>query len=273
MILKDLSVQDVYEKAPKRWLPITIAIVVVGGMSLWSLSAVRIPNVNESGLVIVGSIFRALLNPNWDWLLSWGPSSIPLQMYETVAIAFLGTLFGGILAIPMAFLSARNITGRFYSYFGIISVTMIRTFPVFILGLMFIRVTGPGPFAGVMTIGVASIGMMTKLFVESIEDIDKGVLEALDATGANTLQKIRYGIIPQLSANFISNAIYRFEINVRNATILGLVGAGGIGFTLISAMSAYRWNDAAAALWGIIIVVLFIEFFSTRIRKKIASGE
>jgi phosphonate transport system permease protein len=177
------------------------------------------------------------------------------------------------MAIPLAFLSARNITGKFYSFIGIVAVTMIRTFPVFILGLMFIRVTGPGPFAGVMTISVASIGMMTKLYVESIEDIDKGVLEALDATGATTLQKIRYGIIPQLSANFISNSIYRFEINVRNATILGLVGAGGIGYTLISAMSAYRWNDAAAALWGIIIVVLFIEFFSTKIRKKIASGE
>lgn len=264
---------EMLAQAPKRWFPITVAFVTIFGMSIWSLSVIRIPDINESGLVIVGSILRSFANPNWDWLLSWGPSSIPYQMYETVAIAFLGTFFGAIMAIPMAFLSARNITGRFYSFIGIIAVTMIRTFPVFILGLMFIRVTGPGPFAGVMTISVASIGMMTKLYVESIEDIDKGVLEALDATGATTLQKIRYGIIPQLSANFISNSIYRFEINVRNATILGLVGAGGIGFTLISAMSAYRWSDAAAALWGIIIVVLFIEYFSTRIRKKIASGE
>ena len=270
---KNLTVQEMLQQAPKRWFPITVAVILVGGMSLWSLSAIRIPNVNDSGVVIVGNILRSLVSPNWDWLLSWGPSSIPYQMYETVAIAFLGTLFGAILAVPMAFLSARNITGKFYSYFGVISVTMIRTFPVFILGLMFIRVTGPGPFAGVMTISVASIGMMTKLYVESIEDIDKGVLEALDATGASTLQKIRYGIIPQLSANFISNSIYRFEINVRNATILGLVGAGGIGFTLISAMSAYRWKDAAAALWGIIIVVLVIEYASTRIRKKISSGE
>ena len=270
---KPLTVNEMLLKAPKRWLPITIAVVLVGGMSLWSLSVIRVPGVNDSGVVIMRNILRALVNPNWSWIFSWGPSSIPKQMLETVAIAFLGTLFGAILAVPMAFLSARNITGKFYSFIGIIAVTLIRTFPVFILGLMFIRVTGPGAFAGVMTIGVASIGMMTKLYVESIEDIDKGVLEALDATGASTLQKIRYGIIPQLTANFISNSIYRFEINVRNATILGLVGAGGIGFTLISAMSAYRWNDAAAALWGIIVVVLFIEYFSTRIRRKIASGE
>ncbi len=138
---------------------------------------------------------------------------------------------------------------------------------------MFIKVAGPGPFAGVLTISISSIGMITKLYIESIEDIDKGILDALDAMGATTIQKIRYGIIPQLSANFISVAIYRFEINVRNATILGLVGAGGIGFTLISAMGAYRWTDAAACLWGIIVVVLLVEFFSTKLRHKLITGE
>ena len=138
---------------------------------------------------------------------------------------------------------------------------------------MFIKVAGPGPFAGVLTISVSSIGMITKLYIESIEDIDKGILDALDATGATTIQKIRYGIIPQLSANFISVAIYRFEINVKNATILGLVGAGGIGFTLIAAMGAYRWTDAAACLWGIVVVVLLVEFFSTKLRHKLITGE
>lgn len=270
---KNLTVQEMFEKQPKHHLAIILTILIIGSMTLWSLSAIDIPAVNEGGITVVKSIFRALLDPNRDWLFTLRPIGIPKQMLETVAIAFLGTILGAILALPLAFLSSRNITGRFYSFIGILSVTMIRTFPVFVLGLMFVRVTGPGPFAGVMTIGLASIGMMTKLYVESIEDIDKGVLEALDATGANTLQKIRYGIIPQLSANFISNSIYRFEINVRNATILGLVGAGGIGSTLIWAMSAYRWRDAAAALWGIIIVVLVIEFISTRIRRKLASAE
>ena len=98
-------------------------------------------------------------------------------------------------------------------------------------------------------------------------------MQALDASGASLFQKIRFGIIPQLTANFISVMIYRFEINVKNATVLGIVGAGGIGFTLLSAMSAFRWQDASAALWGIIIVVLFVEYFSTKIRKKLVSGE
>jgi phosphonate transport system permease protein len=114
---------------------------------------------------------------------------------------------------------------------------------------------------------------MSKLYIESIEDIDRGVLDALDATGATTLQKIRYGILPQLTANFISVVLLRFDINVKNATVLGLVGAGGIGFTLISAMGSFRWNDVAAALIGIIVVVLAVEFLSNFIRNKLASGE
>ncbi len=270
---KKLTVKEMLDKQPKHHLTIVLTILILGSMTLWSMAAISIPSTNEGGITIIRSILRSLADPNRDWLFTLRPIGIPRQMFETVSIAFLGTILGAILALPLAFVSSRNITGRLYSFIGILSVTLIRTFPVFVLGLMFVRVTGPGPFAGVMTIGLASIGMMTKLYVESIEDIDKGVIEALDATGANTLQKIRYGIIPQLSANFISNSIYRFEINVRNATILGLVGAGGIGSTLIWAMSAYRWKDAAAALWGIIIVVLVIEFISTRIRRKLASSD
>jgi phosphonate transport system permease protein len=266
-------INEAYHQQPKTWVPIFIGLTVLLIVSLWSFSSIQFKTINQQGIDVVKGIATALINPNIDWLTRFDRVGIPYQMLETVAIAFLGTFVGAILAVPLAFLSSRNITGRLYSFIGIIAVTMIRTFPVFILGLMFIKVTGPGPFAGVMTIGVASIGMMTKLYVESIEDIDKGILEALDATGATTFQKIRYGILPQLTANFVSNTLYRFEINVRNATILGLVGAGGIGSTLLWAMAAYRWKDAASALIGIIVVVLIIEVISTRLRKKIGTGE
>jgi phosphonate transport system permease protein len=271
--MKKLTVQEMYHQQPKTWIPVTIAFIVILAISIWSFSSIQFKPINQQGVEVVKGIFRSLFAPNIDWLTRFDPVGIPYQMFETVAIAFLGTFVGAILAVPLAFISSRNITGKFYSFIGIISVTMIRTFPVFILGLMFIKVVGPGPFAGVLTIGVASVGMMTKLYVESIEDIDKGVLEALDATGATTFQKIRFGILPQLFANFLSNTLYRFEINVRNATILGLVGAGGIGATLLWAMGAYRWKDAASALIGIIVVVLIIEFISTKLRKRISSGE
>ena len=128
--------------------------------------------------------------------------------------------------------------------------------PAFVYGLMFIRVTGPGPFAGLLTMSLCSIGMVSKMFIESIEDLDKRILESLDAAGCTTFQKIRYGILPQL----------------RDATVLGLVGAGGIGAPLIFAMSAYRWNEVGAILLGLIVLVLIIEWISSRIRIKLARG-
>ncbi len=266
-------IQEVLDHEPKRWWIYTLVAVIIAALSYWSLSTINFRGINDIGVTVARNIFQALIEPNQEWLFTFETFGIPYLMFETVAIAFLGTIIGAVFAIPFAFFSSRNIAGPFGSFLGSTLVAAIRTFPVFILGLMFIKVTGPGPFAGVLTIGLSSIGMITKLYVEVIEDIDKGVLEALDAAGCNTLQKIQYGIIPQLSANFISTAIYRFEINVRNATVLGLVGAGGIGFTLIAAMGAYRWRDAAAALWGIIIVVLVIEYASTKLRKKLTSAE
>ena len=137
---------------------------------------------------------------------------------------------------------------------------------------MFIRVTGPGAFAGVLTIAVCSIGMITKMYVDCIADLDTKILESLDAAGCTTFQKIRYGILPQLSTDFISTTIYRFEINIKDASILGLVGAGGIGAPLIFAMNSYKWNQVGSILVGLIILVLVVEFASTKIRKKLARG-
>ncbi len=148
----------------------------------------------------------------------------------------------------------------------------IRTIPAFVYGLMFIRVTGPGPFAGLLTMSLCSIGMLSKMYIESIEDLDNRILESLDAAGCNTFEKIRYGILPQLIPSFLSTAIYRFDMNLRDAAVLGLVGAGGIGAPLIFAMSAYKWNEVGSILTGLIILVLIVELFSTKIRVKLTRG-
>ena len=134
----------------------------------------------------------------------------------------------------------------------------IRTIPVFIYGLMFIRVTGPGPFAGLLTMAVSSIGMLSKMFIETIEDLDPHIIESLDAAGCTVFQKIRYGIIPQLAADFGSTLIYRFDMNLRDATVLGLVGAGGMGAPLLFAMSSYRWGQVGSILAGLVILVLAV---------------
>ena len=137
---------------------------------------------------------------------------------------------------------------------------------------MFLRVTGPGAFSGVLTVSVVSIGMISKLYIEAIEDLDKRILESLDAAGCNTFEKIRYGILPQLFTDFASTVIYRFEINIKDASTLGLVGAGGIGAPLIFAMNDFNWSKAGAILLGIIILVLIVETISTKLRTKLARG-
>ena len=151
-------------------------------------------------------------------------------------------------------------------------VVAIRTIPSFVYGLMFIRVTGPGAFAGLMTLSVTSIGMLTKLFNETIDDIDTNILEAMEASGCNTFEKIRCGILPQLGSSLLSTLIFRFDMNLRDATILGLVGAGGIGAPLVFAMSAYRWNEVGSILIGLVVLILIVEYLSNRIRERLARG-
>ena len=151
-------------------------------------------------------------------------------------------------------------------------ILMIRTIPSLVWALMWIRVTGPNAFCGVVTQAVCSIGMITKMYITAIEDIDTRILESLDASGCTTFQKIRYGILPQIIPNFISTVIYRFDINVKDATTLGIVGAGGIGAALIQCINSSRWSMVGAYLCGMVILMLFIEFFSTKIRNRLTRG-
>lgn len=204
--------------------------------------------------------------------LTLGTDGVPYLLLETFCIAFLGTIVGAVISLPLSFLSASNLVPRGVALVGRVLIAAIRTIPAFVYGLMFIRVTGPGPFAGLLTMSLCSIGMVSKMFIESIEDLDKRILESLDAAGCTTFQKIRYGILPQLTADFTSTIIYRFDMNLRDATVLGLVGAGGIGAPLIFAMSSYRWNEVGAILLGLIVLVLIIEWISAKIRVKLARG-
>jgi len=260
-----------YEERPRHTVRNIIVVSVILFLTIWSTDVINYPGLFENGLDIAKNIFKALFNPSWNLLFSLQVDGIPLLMFQTLGIAFLGTLLGAVLSFPFAFLTARNIVGKF-NIIGSTIISIIRSFPFFLIALMFVRVSGPGPMTGVLTIGVLSIGMISKMYIEVIEDIDPSILQSLDALGATRYQKIRYGIMPQLTASIISVIIYRFEINVKNATVLGIVGAGGIGVTLLTAMNAGRWRDTAAALWGIIVVVLIVDYFSTKIRRRLVGG-
>lgn len=260
------------EKEPKLWIVKLFLTALVISIIMWAMNTINYTGIQDSGLSIAKNIFSGIFSPDTSFLFDFTTSGVAYLLFETVCIAILGTIIGAIISIPFAFICSSNIVPKWISTIGTFIVAFIRTFPSFVYGLMFIRVTGPGPFAGVLTISVVSIGMITKMYIESIEDLDKKILESLDAAGCTTVQKIRYGILPQLSTNFVSTAIYRFEINIKDASILGLVGAGGIGAPLIFAMNSYKWNQVGSILIGLIILVLVVEFFSTKIRNKLARG-
>ncbi len=249
---------------------ITTAVVFL--LVAWSATALNFDNIAGGGSAIVESIISGLASPDMSFLFDFSDKGVPYLLIETMAIAFLGTLVGAIIAVPLAFLSATNIVPVYISVIFRTIIMMIRTVPVFIYGIIFVRVAGTGAYAGLLTMSFSSIGMVCKLYIESIEDLDSKILESLDAAGCNLFDKIRYGILPQLMPDFASAIIYRFDMNIRDATVLGLVGAGGVGAPLIFAMNSYRWSEVSSILIGLVILVLIVEYFSTKLRLKLARG-
>ena len=265
-------IEKAYAQRPKRWVFELSVAVIVTALIVWSATAVETSGTTQNGGKIALNILSGIFHPDTGLLFNLTVQGVPYLLLETVCIAFLGTVVGAVISIPLAFLSASNLAPKPIAFIGRIIIMAVRTVPAFIYGLMFIRVTGPGAFAGLLTKSLCTVGMVSKMYIEAIEDLDVRVLESLDAAGCTTWQKIRYGILPQLMPNFASTAIYRFDINLRDATVLGLVGAGGIGAPLIFAMNSYRWSEAGAILAGLIVLVLAVEWLSTKIRIKLARG-
>lgn len=265
-------IQEAYAKRPKRWIYELAIVLITAALLVWSGSAVETSGTTQNGAEIALNILAGIFHPDTDLLFNLTTQGVPYLLLETICIAFLGTVVGAVISVPLAFLSASNLTPAPVAFLGRIIIMAVRTVPAFVYGLMFIRVTGPGAFAGLLTMSLCSVGMVSKMYIEAIEDLDTKILESLDAAGCSSWQKIRYGIVPQLMPNFASTAIYRFDINLRDATVLGLVGAGGIGAPLIFAMNSYRWNEAGSILAGLIVLVLIVEWISTKIRVKLARG-
>lgn len=265
-------IQKAYQSAPKKWIWQLLVAFGIACLLAWSGTAAKGGNATGNGLEVAGNILSGIFHPDTKLLFNFTSSGVAYLLLETFCIAFLGTVVGAFISLPLAFLSASNLVPKPVAFIGRALIAAIRTIPAFVYGLMFIRVTGPGPFAGLLTMSLCSIGMVTKMFIECIEDLDKRILESLDAAGCTTFQKIRYGILPQLIPDFASTVIYRFDMNLRDATVLGLVGAGGIGAPLIFAMSSYRWNEVGSILLGLIVLVMIIEWISAKIRVRLARG-
>ena len=270
---RKLTAAEAYANRPRFWLLYTFITLIVVAMVSWSSSGIQFNGLTVQGTEVAKGVLHGIFGPDTKLLFGMGDTDVPYLLMQTMAIAILGTLIGAILAIPFAFLAATNIMPKPVAYLFRVLILLIRTVPSLVWALMWIRVTGPGAACGVITQSVCSIGMISKMYITAIEDLDTRILESLDAMGCNAFEKIRYGVIPQLTASFISATIYRFDINLKDATTLGIVGAGGIGASLVQCLNSRRWAMVGSFVWGLMVLALLIEFVSTKIRRKLAHGQ
>ncbi|MBN1685468.1 MAG: phosphonate ABC transporter, permease protein PhnE [Spirochaetales bacterium] len=197
------------------------------------------------------------------------------RMIETIFMGMMATFFGIIFSIPVSFLAARNImsgswvTMMFY-YITRAILNIIRSIEPLIWALIAVVWVGLGPFAGIIALTIHSIAALGKLYSEAVEGIDSGPIEAIQATGANRLQTIMFAVIPQMISPFISFSIYRWDINVRMSTVIGLVGGGGIGFILVQYIRLLDYKAAGIAVWFIAITVAVLDYVSSEIRNRLA---
>ena len=269
---RPVSIEEAYELRPRLWWLYTLILLIVVALLTWSGTAVRFEGFANKGIEVAKGVWNGLTHPDTKLLFNLTDEGVPYQLFQTVAIAVLGTLIGGLLAIPFSFLACKKIVPGWVAFIFQAVILIIRTIPSLVWALVWIRVTGPNAFCGVVTQSVCSIGMISKMYITAIEDLDTRILESLDAAGCTAFQKIRYGILPQIIPNFISTVIYRFDINVKDATTLGIVGAGGIGAALVQCINSSRWSMVGAYLCGMVILMLFIELFSTKIRNRLTRG-
>ncbi|WP_096189499.1 phosphonate ABC transporter, permease protein PhnE [Evansella halocellulosilytica] len=252
------------KKSIRNWV-IGIALLAI---YIWTFSSIGIDwsrVFSDQTLNNVGRVIPQLFAPDWSVT-----AEATLLMAETLAMAYTGTLLAAVLAIPFGFFAAKNmIKSKIMNTASKWALDAIRAFPEIMLALIFVAAVGPSAFAGVLAIAIGSIGMLGKLYSEVIESIDMNVVETLEANGANKLQILFYGIIPQVIPEFLSYAIYRYEIDVRSSTILGLVGAGGIGMMIQISTMNRNWDEVGMALIIIIIIVTVIDYLSAYVRKKI----
>ena len=215
---------------------------------------------------VVGHMFPPTAKgAHWDYVYA---------MLQTVGMAFLGTVIAAVLAVPLGFACARNmVPGWVTRFFFRRSSDVLRGVDQLIWALIFVRAVGLGPLAGILAIIISDTGTLAKLYSEAIENIDKKPVEGVRASGATPVQTMRFGVLPQVLPVMLSNVLYIFESNTRSATILGIVGAGGIGFFLADRIRTLLWEEACFILLLILGTVYLIDGLSKRVRARLIRGQ
>jgi phosphonate transport system permease protein len=204
------------------------------------------------------------------WWDNTFPQTIVGATLETVQMALAGTFLALLVAFPLGFLAARNTTPHRWVYNGVrLVLNFLRTIPDLALGLLFVAAVGLGAFAGTLALAIHTATVLGKLLSESVENIDEGVVEAIRATGAGYTQILSFAVLPQILPDLISFTLYRLETNIRAASVLGLIGAGGIGYLMNTSFRTFQYQEAAAIVLVLIALVMLVDYLSSRLRNLV----
>ena len=250
----------------QRLARFTVYIAIVAAVAV----SIRTIEVIPEFLADAPEQIADLLSRMWPIDLAYYPQGVHAALMETIHIASLGTLLALLLALPVGVLAAHNLCP--FTPVNLLAKLVLvssRSVNSLVWALLFVGIFGPGALAGTLAIAFRSIGFVGKLFGEALEETSTGPIEALDAAGAPWASRLTFGYWPQVKPAFWSIALFRWDINVRESAVLGLVGAGGIGMTLDSALNLFQWNRVATILAAIFAIVIFAEIVVTVVRRRI----
>ena len=250
-----------------RYCTYGIILTIILGMSahliVFGTDWKRMSSINE--------IFQTLFSflPNLNFI-----PEIAGPLLETTLMAFWGTLLAVVLSIPVSYLAATTTTPNMLITFplGRAFIVLSRSTHEIIFALIFVVALGLGPLPGIFALACRSVGFMSKTTAEAIEACNEGTIEAIKSTGARKLVQFFFAVVPQVFPIFLGNAIFQFDINIRRASILGMVGAGGIGLHFSEQMKSYNYDNAGACVLAVVILVILGEVISNRIRTKLIVG-
>ncbi|CAN5414415.1 phosphonate ABC transporter, permease protein PhnE [soil metagenome] len=250
----------------RSWFNLLVGLCVVGWALQWSAEGAQLSwSELAAGLPQILDFLGRTLPPDLRIL-----ERLVAPALETIQIAIWGTLLAVLPAIPLSFLAARNLQSNRWVYQSTRqALNVVRSINELILALVFVSAVGLGPFPGVLALALHGAGMLGKFFADAIEEIDQGPLEALRATGARPLQVVVFGVLPQVITAWIAVVLYRFEVNLRSATVLGMVGAGGLGFELVSSLKLFRYPETATCIIVITVMVIVADTLSSQLRHRI----
>ena len=291
---------------PRRGKKFYVGLVLGAALLAWSFHGAKIrPGELVQGIPQIGQTLARMLPPDFSKItqakyyyfpenLSWRELILPAPLteadarakqrwwdnsfpqtvlgatLETVQMALAGTFLALLVAFPLGFLAARNTTPHPLVYQAVrLALNLVRTIPDLALGLLFVAAVGLGAFAGTIALAIHTATVLGKLISESVENIDDGVVEAIRATGAGYSQILSFAVLPQILPDLISFALYRFETNIRAASVLGLIGAGGIGYLMNTSFRTFQYQEAAAIVLVLIALVMLVDYLSSRLRHLV----